>query len=756
MPSQFKVNPKDDYRPAPDRKPVYLNIIWHQHQPLYADPETDQLTVPWVRAHATKDYYDMAAILRSYPDIHCNYNLTSSLLVQIEDYYVRRLHPFVDVKRNRIDGEKFLAKWRGKTDPWIDLALKSSSQFKSSDKDFLYRGLRNCFSISSVILGRFPEYQALKEKVTPGRRPGDSVFTVQELRELKFWFYLAWFDPDFLRGPVPLEDGSVCDLSDYVALGKDGKYRLKKKISERDCQRMVVEAYKVMANVIPVHRNLRYDARARTGQIDVITTPYYHPILPLIYDSDLARICQPNDALPQQYSYPEDANAQVARAVRFYTETFGLPPTGMWPGEGSVAQPVLPIFRRNGIQWVASDVKVLMRSDPPNQPNSTAYQFSAGEKPIALVFRDTELSDRIGFKYQEYGGEEGAEDFVQAILSRAPALGEPDMLLTIILDGENAWEWYRKDNDGKEFLNALYRKLSKLYGDRRVITTTMSEYLAGNPRRGIVAHPVETLPAMKWLWPGSWINANYDTWIGEDEENRAWEYLLTVRRDLASSGLSQPDPSAPPPRAGTKSWYAYRAWESMYAAEGSDWFWWYGDDQTAPGGDQPFDLAFLTHLRNVYRFAQKAGAQLPARQFVPIIKEGSSRSAGQALKTAAGGTMAKSSSLTRAVVFRCDARNENVARGIFIAGSEDVLGAWKPNTVALRDDGRDGDERAGDGIWSVRVELPVAKEISYKFTNSGTPGQWIPGEEFSVRNRSLIVPSGSEPLIVSVIFGKEE
>lgn len=756
MPPQFKVNPKDRYAPAPDRKPVYLNILWHQHQPLYADPSTDQLTVPWVRAHATKDYYDMAAMLRAYPDVHCTFNLTSSLLVQLEEYYVRRLRPFVDLKRNRIDVGKFLSAWGGKTDPWIDLALKPSSRFNSSDKDLLYRGLRNCFSISNVIMSRFPEYLALKEKIVPGARPGDDVYTVQELRELKFWFYLAWFDPDFLSGPVRLEDGSVCDLSEYVSLGKDGTYRLKRKITERDCQRMVLEAYRVMSNVIPVHRNLRYDARAHTGQIDIITTPYFHPILPLIYDSDLAKTCQPTDALPARFSYPEDANAQVAKAVRFYTETFGASPTGMWPGEGSVAQEVLPTFRRNGIQWVASDVKVLTRSDPPGRPNSTAYQFPAGEQPIALVFRDTELSDRIGFKYQEYAGEEGAEDFVRAILQRAPALGEPDLLLTVILDGENAWEWYRKDNDGKEFLNALYRKLSALFQDRRIITTTMSEYLAGNAGRGIVAHPVETLPAMKRLWPGSWINANYDTWIGEDEENRAWEYLRIARNDLAASGLKQPDPSARPPRGEAKDWYAYQAWEAMYAAEGSDWFWWYGDDQTAPGGDRPFDLGYITHLRNIYRFAGKAGAQMPVRQFVPIIRDDSLRSGGRAQKNAAGGTMAQSSATARTVVFRCDARSEMVPGAIFIAGSEDALGSWLPNKVALHDDGRDGDERAGDGVWSLRVELPVGKEISYKFTNSGTPGQWSPGEEFAVRNRSLIVPPGSEALVVSVIFGKDK
>ncbi|MEK9136728.1 MAG: glycoside hydrolase family 57 protein, partial [Bacteroidota bacterium] len=360
----------------------------------------------------------------------------------------------------------------------------------------------------------------------------------------------------------------------------------------------------VMANVIPIHRELRYDPDTRRGQLEIITTPYYHPILPLIYDSDLAKTCQPKDNLPARFTYPQDAHAQVAKAVKMYREIFGAAPTGMWPGEGSVAQPVLEVFRSNGIQWSASDVKVLTNSGPPNQPNISPYRFStvnpasagaAGgplkEQPgmwMALVFRDTELSDRIGFKYQAYKGEEAAEDFVQTILSRAPKSDDDDVLVTVILDGENAWEWYRQDMDGKEFLNAFYRKLTTLYSTKQIITTSTSDYLSGNSGRGIKPHPMELLPKMESLWPGSWINANFDTWIGEPEENRAWEYLLRARMDLERSGIPQPDPSADAPGSRTKAWYAYFAWEEMYAAEGSDWFWWYGYDQSAPAGDKPF------------------------------------------------------------------------------------------------------------------------------------------------------------------------
>jgi alpha-amylase/alpha-mannosidase (GH57 family) len=740
----FPVNPDDRYPAPPGQRPVILNIIWHQHQPLYVNPETDQLTGPWVRTHATKDYYDMAALLRRYPDVHCTVNLTSSLLVQLQEYYVARLRPFVDVRQGSIQAREFLARWRGKTDPWIDLALTPSELFGSRERDLLYRNSWSCFSISDVMIGRFPEYQALRAKIPRGGAAGDDLYTVQELREIKFWFYLSMFDPDFLAGPVTLEDGSICDLSDLVRRAPDGTYRLKRRVTEADCRRMVVESYKVMASVVPVHRKLRYDPGRHRGQIDVITTPYYHPILPLLYDSDIARTCQPGDSLPRRFSYPEDADAQVAKAVKFYTKTFGTPPEGMWPGEGSVAQEVLPVLRRHGILWTASDVKVLLRSRPVQQPNSTAYQFPAGEQPISLVFRNTELSDRIGFKYQEYTGEEAAEDFVQAVLAMDPAGDKEDVLVTVILDGENAWEWYRKDNDGKEFLHALYRKLTRLTSEGRVVTTTMSEYLRGNPARGIAPHPVEGKRRMEWLWPGSWINGNFDTWIGEAEENRAWEYLLTAREDLAASGVPRPNPASDPPRKG-KALYAYRAWESMYAAEGSDWFWWYGSDQSAPGGDRPFDTAFLTHIRNVYSFALKAGGTLPVREFSSILLPAASGSG--------GGTMARGSVEERTVVFECDARAESVKTSIYIAGSVEALGSWKPNVIALRDDGRRGDRVAGDGIWTLSIALPLGQEIQYKYTNSGEVGVWVPGEEFS-RNRSLVVAEGTGPLIVRNIFGK--
>jgi alpha-amylase/alpha-mannosidase (GH57 family) len=729
-------------------KPVYLNIVWHQHQPLYLDPATDQLTGPWVRTHATKDYFDMAAMLAGYPDIHCTINLSSSLIMQLRDYYVARLGPYVNTKRNTFRADAFLKRWAGKTDPWIDLALKPAETFDSHDRDLLYRNPWNAFGVSDVQIARFPQYAALRRKLAGTPSPGDSLFTVQELREIIFWFYCAEFDPDFLRGPVAMPDGSTCDLSDIVQETAPSVFRTRREVRQSDCTRMVMEAVKVMKNILPVHRKLAYDPSTGKGRIEIITTPYYHPILPLICDTDLARVCQPNDSLPSRFSFPQDADAQVAKSVALYREIFGRPPSGMWPGEGSVAQVVLPVLRRHGVTWTASDVKVLNKSTPPDQENTTMFRFPAGKgKGISMVFRDTRLSDRIGFTYQTMDPEVAAKDFVDAIRAHGAPEGSPDVLITVILDGENAWEWYRRDMDGKKFLHALYGMLSEEYRAKRIVTTTPSEFIRGNSARGITSHPPTKQRAMASLWPGSWINGNFDTWIGEPEENRAWEYLLRARSDLGSSGIPSPDPSSPAPRKGTKKWYAWKAWEEIYAAEGSDWFWWYGDDQTAPGGDEPFDRGYRTHLKNVYAFARLAGAGIVDPGFAPIVAP---------VKVPGGqGTMNRSSDEMQTVVFRCDARGVYVPSGVFIAGNHPHLGSWIPNTLAMRDDGTGGDDTAGDGIWTFKTELPVGTEIQYKYTNSGPPGQWVPGEEFASRNRTFTIGAYSpEPFIIRDIFGQ--
>lgn len=186
----------------------------------------------------------------------------------------------------------------------------------------------------------------------------------------------------------------------------------------------------------------------------------------------------------------------------------------------------------------------------------------------------------------------------------------------------------------------------------------------------------------------------------------------------------------------------------MCAAEGSDWFWWYGDDQSAPGGDQPFDRVYLNQLRNVYLFAERAGANIRPPDFAPII-------AGERGAAGVQGTMARSRGEMQTVTFKCNASAEKVPRAIFIAGNLPQLGDWTPNLIAMHDDGRGGDPRPNDGIWSITVEVPIGIEIQYKYCKSGARGVWISGEAFPVRNRTFIVTKkSSTPLILNDTFGK--
>ena len=728
---------------APQDRPIHVAIIWHQHQPLYLDPTTDALGAPWVRTHATKDYFDMAAMHARHPKIHATINLTSSLLVQLEDYYVARLGPFVS--DDGIDAEGFLSRWRGRTDPWIDLALLPDASWPDDGADRVIGDGWSAMSVSPVILARWPDYLALSKRPRADLGQGD-------LRSVLAHFYAANFDPDFLTGPVVLPaDGGVVDLSDVVEERPPGVFRFRRPPDLALTQRLVSDAVRVMQAVVPQHRALAYDPATGRGQVELITTPFYHPILPLLVDSQLARVAQPDADLPSAFRWPEDAVLQVGMGVRLFERLFGRRPSGFWPAEGSVAEAVVGPFAASGALWIATDQRVHTRSSdrplvgPSRIDEGNEAGTAQGERSLAVFFRDTDLSDRIGFRYQDgpADGVASAQDFLDGVRESATAAGgrTTDVLITVILDGENAWEWYRNDNDGKNFLSALYRELAIAQDTGEMVTVTPSEYIVGNPARGIRPHPVSELPELEPLWPGSWIDASYATWIGETEENAAWEALSVVRADLAQSGLPPPDPRMPPPAPGEEGYASSKAWEAMLAAEGSDWFWWYGADQETSTGDGPFDETFCSLLEAVGSWGRRAGAVMPERHFDGFLLPAGGT-------TGAGGAMARARS---EVLFTVDVRSVEVADAIYIAGGHPALATWRPNTLALRDDGTDGDRRAGDGIWSLRRWLPIGDTIEYKYTNSGPQGYWT-GEEFANANRSVHIPNGA--LEIADVFGE--
>jgi len=627
------------------KRTVYLQILWHQHQPTYLDPIADVLTSPWVRKHATKDYYDMAGILQAYPAVHVTINLTPVMLNQLVGYYLDRLGPFVDTKKNTVNAAGFLAKWQGHTDPWIDLLLQPTPEPKSASPKqigLLYADPWSCVSTAPVLMNRFPAYAALRDK-------NPATLTQQDLLGLKIWFELAWFDPDFLHGPVALPTGDIVDLSDILqaSAAKNATFALKVPLSEQLANRIVAEEYKIMKAVIPIHKQLMYHAATHQGQIEIATTPFYHPILPLVHNTELMQAGQPFDPRPQPpFAFAQDAAAQVGRAVAFYQGLFGEAPLGMWPGEGSVAEDVIQHFKKYGIQWVATDQAVQSQSAAfhPDGSGADTSQAPQGpwvvdtdkqkpgqsgdlKDPLAIFFRNTQMSNDIGFKYQGLTGGEAAADLIKNVAAQAPSLGGTDRVITLVLDGENAWETFVKEHDGKGFFHALYGKLTESQAAGEIITVTGAEYLQGNPARQVPPHALSELNEIEPLFAGSWIAGNFAIWAGEVEENTGWQYLLAARKDMVKSGIVQPDPLAPLP-ADTQSldYHVWKAFDEIYAAEGSDWFWWYGGDMTSPSNDDsPFDTAFRTHLAGAYaemnaalQVMGKPSISLP--DFKPIIQ----------------------------------------------------------------------------------------------------------------------------------------
>lgn len=537
---------------------LYLALLWHQHQPLYKDSARPGAAgshrQPWVRLHALRDYYSMAALVAQHPGVHLSVNLTPVLLWQLEDYLER-----------------------GATDRALELSLKPAETLSVTEQEFVLSYFFEADWHHQIY--PHPRYRELFSRRAEGKP-----FSAQDLRDLQMWFNLSWFGLEFREGEVALPTGETASVRRFVEQGRG--------FSQADLEAMLAEQYKVMRAVIPLHRQLQ-----ERGQVEVSTTPFYHPILPLLLDSDGATLDRPGAALPARFAHPEDAAAQVERAVEYYTRHFGRPPRGMWPAEGAVSQGVVPLFARQGVRWIASDQGVLARSGrygyDTGDPDVLAQPYRAEQdgQSLSIFFRDTALSDDIGFRFQ------GCKDFTavaRAFLDEVKQRfarrfqGDGDRVLSVILDGENAWGAYCED--ARPFLHALYGLLEQ---DREVETVTYSEYLEGNPARGIAPHPAEGQGKVYDLFTGSWIDENgsapgvdLGTWVGEAEENRAWGLLKEAREALEDAGAT---PETHP-----------AAFTALYAAEGSDWFWWFGQDQDS-GGDAEFDELFRTHLRNVYR-----------------------------------------------------------------------------------------------------------------------------------------------------------
>jgi putative CocE/NonD family hydrolase len=558
--SAFRVGPK-----------LYLALLWHQHQPVYRDasspsPRGSHLH-PWVRLHATRDYYGMASLVAQHPGVQLTINLTPSLLWQLED----------------------LARHGATDHPW-ELSLKPPSRLSPRERDLLLQTFFDADHRRQIAV--HPRYAQLLARKKSGASLDD-----QEARDLQMWFNLAWFAHEFRQGEVRLVTGELASVRDLVAKGQ--------RFDDRDFDRLHDETLKILQAVVPIHRTLQEE-----GQIEVSTSPFFHPILPLLIDTDRATLDRPGTSLPTRFAHPEDAEAQVRSAVDYYRELFRRRPRGMWPAEGAVSQLAIPFFAQHRLRWIATDRGVLKRSgrhgyqvDDPDVL-CRPYRAAEGNHQISVFFRDTRLSDDIGFVLHQLPPAEAARLFLQRIKDRfvGRLRTTEDRVLSVVVDGENAWGAY--PDDGRPFLHALYTALED---DPEIETTSFAGYIEGSPERS-PPHPLREQQQVHDLYTGSWIDeagsrpgVDLGTWIGEHEENTAWELLAQAREFLDQQRAT---PASAP-----------EAFHALYAAEGSDWFWWFGDDQDS-GRDSQFDELFRMHLRQVYR---SLGADPPPRLDEPIV-----------------------------------------------------------------------------------------------------------------------------------------
>ncbi|MCP4966401.1 MAG: glycoside hydrolase [bacterium] len=533
---------------------LYLVLMWHQHQPLYPKDEAGVVSRPWTRVHATKDYYDMAALVADYPDLHVTFNLTPVLMRQIEELN------------------------NGTRDIYWVMTEIAADALTDDERTFI---LDRFFDTNGGIVARFPRYQELIDK-----RDRPNSFTTSEIRDLQVLFNLAWTDPSFL---------TVEPLASLVDKGRN--------FSEEDKATVLAEHERIISGVLPLHAELW-----ESGQIEVTTTPLAHPILPLIADTSLATVGDPTAVLPvNRFRQLPDAVDHVVFGLDEAERLLGRRPAGMWPGEGSVAQLVMPVFASSGVEWVATGEDVLAKTldigsftrdsnDLVDQADIlySPYEAQTTGGGVGMFFRDVVLSDRIGFEYSGSAPNAAADDFMARLGDINAALDAAEVegpkVVTVIVDGENAWEHY--ENDGIDFLNALYTQLAN---SDFVETITPGELLATFP------DAPEPLPD---VFPASWFQPNFATWIGEEEEARAWDYLYRTRADF---GVAQ--------RSGEYEEAAIAvAYQTMLFAEGSDWFWWYGSDQES-GDDGYFDRAFRELLGQVY---DGLGVDRPAFVSIPI------------------------------------------------------------------------------------------------------------------------------------------
>jgi alpha-amylase/alpha-mannosidase (GH57 family) len=553
--------------------PLKVVLCWHMHQPQYRDLISGTYQLPWVYLHAIKDYADMAAHLEAHPTARAVVNFAPILLEQIDDY-AAQVHGFLT-----------------NSDAIRDPLLAALGQpALPVDAEGRLPLIKACLRAhESRMIARFAPYQQLAKLAswTIEHPPAAVYLHEQFLADLLVWYHLAWLGETVRRR----------DTRAQHLIAKGGGYTL------HDRRELLSIIGDLLGSVIG-----RYRALAQAGRVELSVTPYAHPIVPLLLELACAREAMPQATLPATERYPEGeerARWHMREGIATFERFFGFRPNGCWPAEGSVSTHTLELCADAGFSWAATGTGVLANTlgraggNLQDGKDDWLYRRYRDATETSIFFRDDGLSDLIGFRYSDWHADDAVNNLIHHLEQIAQRAGaHPERVVSIILDGENAWEHYPEN--GYYFLDALYAKLST---HPQLEMTTFNECLALAPA------------ALPPLVAGSWVYGNFSTWIGDADKNRGWDMLSDAARAFDAA------------RARLDSQRRRRAEEQLAICEGSDWFWWFGDYNPAATVSD-FECLFRRHLTNLY---QLIGVEPP--QYLSAVF---TRGAGMPLH---GGTM---------------------------------------------------------------------------------------------------------------------
>ena len=562
---------------------LYLNLYWHMHQPDYRDTISGQYVLPWTYLHAMKDYTDMAYHLEANPKARVTFNFVPVLLDQLEDYV-----------------EQFASKHV--RDPLLAMLAHENLECLSKEERCLV--IDSCFkSHHEKMLEPFAHYQRLLNIYKALQIQGSTAsgyLSGQYMADLLVWYHLAWTGESIRRHNTfvqgLMEKGSSFTLQDRVQL--------------------FALIGTLMTDLIP-----RYKRLQEAGQIEISSTPHYHPILPLLLDFKSTRDAMPFAPLPKYSSYPGGrlrAKAHIESAQKTHQQRFGQLPVGMWPAEGAVSHAGLSLMAEQGVAWAATGEGVLANSLYKSSESGTIpsrneylykpYRVGNGVNDLVCFFRDDNLSDKIGFEYSKLFARDAVTDFISSLEAiHADNESDEHRVVSVILDGENAWEYY--PYNAFYFLSELYEAL---VAHPDIEMTTFSDILAM-----VDAKQEIDVPTLPQVAAGSWVYGSFSTWIGSPDKNLGWDLLCEAKKQYDQVI-----------QAGVLNAVEVAACERQLAiCEGSDWFWWFGDYNSSVSVDS-FDRLYRRNLSNLYRLLK-----LPAPQNLskPISQGGGD--------PAVGGTM---------------------------------------------------------------------------------------------------------------------